>query len=626
LSCSLKKFNTFNLKSHTDKLYAINQISDIEKLINHEDLTCQPFLIIGAGSNLVLLDKAPAIVIKMQLGGITFRKFENNKVIATVGAGVQWHQVVEKSLQEGFYGLENLALIPGLVGAAPIQNIGAYGVEICERFISLTAIDLRSGEEKRFLKQDCNFAYRDSYFKHQEGRYFLVTSVQLQLSSTPNIEIKYKALAELYESAENVTPQDIFNTVCSIRRSKLPDPKVLGNAGSFFKNPIIGDAQKVKLQEQYPDLVTYPLMNGNWKVAAGWMIDKVGLKGFTNGQVGVHKNQALVLVNYGDATGTEVLELAKTIQRKCLDIFSIKLETEVSIIGEFGSVTLSENFLPEYSLSKNLLSKKSIINQLSFTIADEIEIDLFAEIDSTNSYLLSQNSSSMPQICVANIQTMGRGRHGRKWYSAEQSNIYFSQAFHLQTENIELSGFSLVIGVMLTELLQKYCSNKLSVKWPNDVLSDNKKLAGILIEINKQATGEQATEKKHVWKVVVGIGINVSLEKNITEIDQPYTSLTACNLVKDLDRNVLVAELIDAMQLAYNHFTHTGLDLEFIKRWNDLDLRYSQTIELVSGEHHVHGIHRGIDKTGKLLIEEDGLDGKRSTVKGWNSGEVRLSK
>ncbi len=342
MSHTLEKLNTFNVQSHTAKLYVIKQSSDIAHLLKCESLKSNQFLLLGAGSNLLLLDKVPDVVVHMQMGGINFRTVANNKVIATVGAGISWHSLVERSLAEGYSGLENLALIPGLVGAAPIQNIGAYGVEICERFISLTAVDLRNGKESIFSKDECHFGYRDSFFKHDVGQYFLVTSVQLELSTEPKLELKYKALSEALANSENITPQMVFDKVCEIRGNNLPDPKVLGNAGSFFKNPIVDSEQHTRLRNQFPDLISYPQTNGTWKLAAGWMIDKAGLKGHRSGKVGVHDKQALVLVNYGGATGEDLIRLAQYVQSKVKIMFSIMLEPEVTIIGAAGMLRLRE--------------------------------------------------------------------------------------------------------------------------------------------------------------------------------------------------------------------------------------------------------------------------------------------
>jgi len=342
LKQSLKQYNTFGVESKTSNLFMINQISDIHSIIKQEFLNTDNFLLLGAGSNLLLLDDAPESVIAMRIQGVDYKPQANGVVIATIAAGVNWHHLVKDSLSKGFYGLENLALIPGLVGAAPIQNIGAYGVELCERFISLTAINLQNGTERIFYKDECQFAYRDSFFKHDDGQNYLVTSVQLSLSSKPVVNIDYKALSDAFIDSKTITAEMVFNEVCKLRNSKLPDPSVLGNAGSFFKNPVIDASKYHELKQQFSDLIAYPLADGNWKLAAGWMIDKAGLKGYRKGDVGVHTEQALVLVNYGSATGTEIAIFAQNIQHKIMQVFSVQLEPEVTIVSGSGFVSISD--------------------------------------------------------------------------------------------------------------------------------------------------------------------------------------------------------------------------------------------------------------------------------------------
>ncbi|MCP3673137.1 MAG: UDP-N-acetylmuramate dehydrogenase, partial [Gammaproteobacteria bacterium] len=295
---SLLQYNTFGVDSYTSKLSVINQRSDIYELINDKSFDPDNFLFIGAGSNLLLLDDVPDHVIAMRLSGIEYQKQSNGDVNVTVAAGVNWHELVQDTLEHGYSGLENLALIPGLVGAAPIQNIGAYGVEQCDKFISLTAINMKTGEEKTFYKNDCQFGYRDSVFKHAVGKYYLITSVSYLLNSKDDICIDYKVLSDAFIEETNVTAKMVFEKVCEIRSSKLPDPVKLGNAGSFFKNPVVSNDKYTQIKAQFPDLIAYSQPDNKWKLAAGWMIQKAELKGYRKDNVGVHVDQALVLVNY----------------------------------------------------------------------------------------------------------------------------------------------------------------------------------------------------------------------------------------------------------------------------------------------------------------------------------------
>ncbi|MFT5451557.1 MAG: UDP-N-acetylmuramate dehydrogenase [Enterobacterales bacterium] len=342
LKQSLKSYNTFHVESYTSKLKIIESEKDIEDLISSCSFDPSAFLFLGAGSNVLFLNDAPELVVAMRMQGTSYQVNDDIQVIATVAAGVNWHELVKDSLSRGFYGLENLALIPGLVGAAPIQNIGAYGVELCDRFLSLVAIDMTNGKKKLFTKKECEFAYRDSFFKHKDGKNYLVISVKLQLSTIPSANIKYRALSETFSCQTTITPNMVFEEVCKIRRNKLPDPEVLGNAGSFFKNPVVSEEQYQSIKMKFPDLIAYPQLNSTWKLAAGWMIDKAGLKGYRQGDVGVHKEQALVLVNYAAASGDDIAKLAFYVQRLIEEKYSVSLEPEVTILNTSGIVPLKE--------------------------------------------------------------------------------------------------------------------------------------------------------------------------------------------------------------------------------------------------------------------------------------------
>jgi len=341
LKQSLLQYNTFGVDSYTSKLSVINQRSDIDKLINDKFFDPDNFLFIGAGSNLLLLDDVPDHVIAMRLSGIEYHQQSHGDVKVIAAAGVNWHDLVRDTLAKGYSGLENLALIPGLVGAAPIQNIGAYGVEQCDMFISLTAINMITGEEKIFYKNDCQFGYRDSVFKHTENKYFLITSVSYLLNSKDNVCIDYKALSDAFVEGTNITAKMVFEKVCEIRSSMLPDPVQLGNAGSFFKNPVVSNDKYIQLKIKFPDLIAYAQPDNEWKLAAGWMIQKAGLKGYRKDNVGVHADQALVLVNYPSSSeqitvGTDIVALARYVQDTVKRLFSVILVPEVTIVGASG--------------------------------------------------------------------------------------------------------------------------------------------------------------------------------------------------------------------------------------------------------------------------------------------------
>ncbi len=347
---SLKQYNTFAVDSYTSNLASIHHITDIQNLLKHGLFNPDNFLFLGAGSNMLLLEDVPDLVIAMRMEGISYQPEASGDVVATVAAGVSWHQLVQESLSKGYNGLENLALIPGLVGAAPIQNIGAYGVEQCDRFVSLTAINMLTGDDKIFYKDECQFAYRDSFFKHNAGKYYLITSVRYRLTTKNTVCIDYKALSDAFPDQKNITSNMVFDKVCEIRTNKLPDPTLLGNAGSFFKNPVVESSKFYQLKQQFSDLIAYQQDLNQWKLAAGWLIEKAGLKGYRLGNVGVHKDQALVLVNYSNtaencstgpaATGAEIIAVSRYVQDKIRQIFSVELEAEVTIVGSRGVIDL----------------------------------------------------------------------------------------------------------------------------------------------------------------------------------------------------------------------------------------------------------------------------------------------
>jgi len=265
----------------------------------------------------------------MATRGIRVLQDDGKHVLVEAEAGEAWHPFVLWTLEHGLCGLENLSLIPGTVGAAPMQNIGAYGVEIKDVFAGLTALDRQTGELRDFNLEECNFAYRDSLFKHETGRW-LILRVRFALSRVSHLKLDYGPVQQRLagQGITEATPSDVSRAICSIRREKLPDPAELGNAGSFFKNPLVSQALAAELQGLYPDLVAYPQADGQMKLAAGWLIDKAGWKGFRDGDAGVHKMQALVLVNYGGATGHDIANLALRIQQDIAERFKVDLDME----------------------------------------------------------------------------------------------------------------------------------------------------------------------------------------------------------------------------------------------------------------------------------------------------------
>jgi len=289
-----------------------------------------PLLVLGEGSNIVLVDDFPGVVLKLAIRGLSIIKESADSVWLEVGAGENWHRLVQWSLSEGYCGLENLSLIPGSVGAAPIQNIGAYGVELKQVFESLQAIDRNTGEQLTFELASCGFAYRDSVFKQALKDRYVITRLTLRLSKQQRLHTGYGAIeAELHNMGlQEFDAADVSRAVCNIRRSKSPDPEEIGNAGSFFKNPVIDKVQFGALKRRFPNIVAFPDPEDRIKLAAAWLIERCGWKGYRQGDIGVHSHQALVLVNYGAGHGSEILDLAHRIKGSVSDKFGIELEIE----------------------------------------------------------------------------------------------------------------------------------------------------------------------------------------------------------------------------------------------------------------------------------------------------------
>lgn len=326
---SLKPFNSFGVDVRAQLFAEARSDADVRQALAYADEHGLPLLVIGAGSNLLLTADIQALVLRMATRGIRQLSDDGTRVVIEAEAGEAWHPFVQWTLAQGLSGLENLSLIPGTVGAAPMQNIGAYGVEIKDVFAGLTALDRQTGELRDFTLAECNFAYRDSLFKQQVGRW-LILRVRFALDRVEHLHLEYGPVRQRLteQGIEQPSASDVSQAICSIRSEKLPDPAVLGNAGSFFKNPVVGAQLAAHIRFAHPGLVGYPQADGQVKLAAGWLIEQAGWKGFREGDAGVHRLQSLVLVNYGGATGLELLELAQRIQKDILERFNVELEME----------------------------------------------------------------------------------------------------------------------------------------------------------------------------------------------------------------------------------------------------------------------------------------------------------
>lgn len=331
---SLKPYNTFGLPAVAQTLVRIGGDADVRRVVDHPQLGRAPKFILGGGSNIVLTRDMPQVVLKVEVKGIRLVETREHAWIVEAGAGESWHELVVWTLAHGLPGLENMALIPGTVGAAPVQNIGAYGVELKDRFESLDAVDLVTGRSVTLGPSICAFGYRDSVFKHSLANRSVITRVRLRLPRPWQPVVGYLDIARRMhdEGVTAPTPQQVADWVCAIRRAKLPDPATIGNAGSFFKNPVVSPEQCRDIIGRDPEIVHYPLPDGTIKLAAGWMIDACGWKGKTVGQAGVYEKQALVLVNRGGAIGSEVMTLARAIQESVYGRFGIRLEPEPVVV------------------------------------------------------------------------------------------------------------------------------------------------------------------------------------------------------------------------------------------------------------------------------------------------------
>jgi UDP-N-acetylmuramate dehydrogenase len=332
----LENLNTLGVNAKASLFADISNEEQLIEIICDDSYKNMNKMVLGGGSNVLFVNDFRGLILKMDIKGISVLKKENDNVWVKAGAGELWHDLVMYCVQNNFAGVENLSLIPGTVGAAPMQNIGAYGVEIKDVFDSLEAIDLTTGEKKVFKKEDCKFGYRDSVFKHKlKGRY-IITSVILRLNKKPVFHLSYGTLQSTLEEMgyknNNLTIKAVSDAVIKIRKSKLPDPEEIGNAGSFFKNPEISITRFKKLKLKYDGIPGYPVDTNKIKVPAGWLIQQCGWKGKIVGNTGTYKNQALVLVNHGNASGREIFNLSSEILKSVKDKFSITLEREVNIV------------------------------------------------------------------------------------------------------------------------------------------------------------------------------------------------------------------------------------------------------------------------------------------------------
>lgn len=333
---SLKPYNTFGFDIKTRYFAELCQRDELPGFLQwHAGVGC-PLLLLGGGSNLLFTVDFPGCVLKISTKGMHFRAMDDDTVLATAEAGEDWDGFVQACIDRGLGGLENLSKIPGNAGSSPIQNIGAYGVEMKDHFHSLEAIELKTGAIKTFRKEDCAFGYRSSLFKQEARGQYLILSVCFALQKNPVINTSYGAIREELERMGVQKPgiADIAQAITNIRDSKLPDPRQLGNAGSFFKNPTVSAFDYYRIRNLNANVVAYNLFDGTYKLAAGWLIEQCGWKGQRVGDAGVHEKQALILVNYGTATGQDIYDLSEEIIRSVQEKFGVALEREVNVVSE----------------------------------------------------------------------------------------------------------------------------------------------------------------------------------------------------------------------------------------------------------------------------------------------------
>lgn len=329
---NLREFTTFGVNANTRFFSTFKSVEELTELLkNNSD---KSFFVLGGGSNILFTSQLDSLTLKNEIVGIDIVHENENSVILKVGAGEVWHDFVLYCIQNSYYGVENLSLIPGSVGACPIQNIGAYGVEVKHVIYRVEAFEIETGKLVHFSNEECKFGYRESIFKNTIKGKYIIVSVYFKLYKNGTINIQYGAIKEELTKKGILSPTllDVSNAVISIRQSKLPNPKELGNAGSFFKNPIVSQDLYDAILKNYPEAPSFPAEEGMVKIPAGWLIENTGWKGKRKGNCGVHVNQALVLVNYGDASGQEILELSQNIMDDVFSKFKVILEREVNIV------------------------------------------------------------------------------------------------------------------------------------------------------------------------------------------------------------------------------------------------------------------------------------------------------
>lgn len=331
---SLKKLNTFGIDAYAEYFAEFATIQELINLLEDKEIKNANKLILGGGSNILFTQNFKGIVLKNNLKGIELVREDQDFYYVKSGAGENWHLLVMYCMEHNYAGVENLSLIPGNVGAGPMQNIGAYGVELKDIFFSLEALNIETQKTETFFNKDCCFGYRESVFKHQAKNKYIITSVTLQLRKEAKFNTNYGAIDKELESMgiKDLSIQAISQAICNIRRSKLPDPLKIGNAGSFFKNPLVSAEKFELLKKEFPEIVGYKNPDTQTKLAAGWLIEHCGWKGYRMGDAGIHEKQALVLVNYENATGSMLLELSQRILDSVNEKFGVMLEREVNIV------------------------------------------------------------------------------------------------------------------------------------------------------------------------------------------------------------------------------------------------------------------------------------------------------
>lgn len=331
---SLKPYNTFGIDAMAKYFSLFSNVEELNEILNSQFSILHSQLILGGGSNILLTKDFDGLVLKNDIKGIEVVKEDEQQIFIKAGAGENWHRFVQFCVKNNYAGIENLSLIPGNVGASPMQNIGAYGVEIKDVFFELEAFHLKEKAIQKFSLQDCGFGYRESVFKNKYKNQFVITTVTYRFNKKPSFNISYGAIRQELEkmAVTELSIQAISQAIINIRSSKLPDPKEIGNAGSFFKNPVVTNRFFEQIKQEHPQIVSFPSGNNHTKIAAGWLIEQCGWKGYRRGDVGCYQKQALVLVNYGSATGKEIFDLSEEIIQSVQKKFNVSLDREVNII------------------------------------------------------------------------------------------------------------------------------------------------------------------------------------------------------------------------------------------------------------------------------------------------------